>query len=274
MNLKQLEYFVDLAQTLSYTKTAHRLYVSQTAITKQIKSLESELGVMLFERDKRHVSLTAAGAVFREEAVGILNQVRTSQLHLEAYCRGERGTFRIGFLKDFDFVTLQTIVSEFHKHYPDVQLELSGRTRRELEEFLLSGELDVILSIDASDTPSFKKTFVKSYPLVAVIPSDHPLAKRQSVATEELSNLVYDARKEQDSKSNSELEGAMLKVSCSLGEAIVNEFVVSPDMLRYVSVIPLRPRQTRDVFIMWHENEYNILITNFAAVLLSIMKNA
>lgn len=268
MNLKQLEYFVDLAQTLSYTKTAQRLYVSQTAVTKQIKNLEGELGILLFDRDKRHVSLTAAGAVFLEETVDILDQVRISRLHLEAYRRGERGTLRFGFLKEFDFATLQAIVSGFHRRYPDVQVELGGYTRRELERLLLSGELDVILSIDADDTPAFEKTLVKSFPLVAAVSYDHPLASRRRVAAEELIDIVYDARKEQDSRSSSELEGAMLKVSCSLGEAIVNEFVVNPDMRPYVSVIPLQPRQTRDIFLMCHKDEYNALIANFKTSLL------
>lgn len=237
-------------------------------MTKQIKNLESELGILLFDRDKRHVSLTAVGAVFLEEAVGILDQVCIARLHLEAYCRGERGTLRIGFLKEFDFATLQAIASGFHRRYPDVQVELGGYTRRELERLLLFGELDVILSIDASDTPAFEKTFVKSFPLVAVVSSDHPLASRRRVAVEELSGIVYDARKEQDGRSSSELEGAMLKVSCSLGEAIVNEFVVNPDMRPYVSVIPLQPHQERDVFMMCHEDEHNALIANFKTFLL------
>ena len=88
VNFKQLEYFTDLAQTLNYTETARRLYVSQTAITKQIQNLEQELNAVLFDRTKKHVSLTAAGKIFYAEAQKILEQARSARKHLESFQRG------------------------------------------------------------------------------------------------------------------------------------------------------------------------------------------
>ena len=76
MNLRQLKYFVTLAETLSFTKTAQVFYISQTAVTQQIKSLESQLGVPLFRRTKRKVELTSAGAVFLPEAREILEKTQ------------------------------------------------------------------------------------------------------------------------------------------------------------------------------------------------------
>ena len=72
MNLKQLEYFIAVAESLSFTKAAKKCYISQTAITLQIQSLEKRLGVSLFIRDKHHVELTAAGKVYLNEARAIL----------------------------------------------------------------------------------------------------------------------------------------------------------------------------------------------------------
>ena len=75
MNIHQLNYFLDLAGTLSFTQTARNFFVSQTAITQQIKSLEEKLGVKLFERSKRHVELTPAGQIFVGEARSIIAKI-------------------------------------------------------------------------------------------------------------------------------------------------------------------------------------------------------
>lgn len=267
MNLKQLEYFVDLAQTRNYTQTAKRMFVSQTAITKQIQNLERELNALLFERNKRYVALTPVGEMFLTEAKGILERVQASYLHLEAYQRGERGCLRIGFLKNFDFDLLQKVIMAFHQAYPNVQLELGGYARRELEDKLWAGELDLIVSIDTPETPDFHKLMVKSFPLVAILPSNHPQSGQPWIGGDELSHLIYDIRKENDSTPNPEMEGAMLQVSAQLGEAIVHEFVVQANVRRFVSVVPLKPRQEREIYVMCHQNRYNPLIPHFEEVM-------
>lgn len=263
VNFKQLEYFTDLAQTLNYTETARRLYVSQTAITKQIQNLEQELNAVLFDRTKKHVSLTAAGKIFYAEAQKILEQARSARKHLESFQRGEKGILKIGFLKDSDFEMMRNLVTGFHERYPDIRLELGGHIRKDLEDLLDSGELDVILNIDASDTPDFRKVFLKKFPLVAVVHRDHPLALEERICADDLKNLIYDIRQEKDGRPNFEMEGALLQVSCNLGEAIVNEFVIQQNIRPYVAVIPLKPDRGRDMYMMCHRNKYNPLISCF-----------
>lgn len=263
VNFKQLEYFTDLAQTLNYTETARRLYVSQTAITKQIQNLEQELNAVLFDRTKKHVSLTAAGKIFYAEAQKILEQARSARRHLESFQRGEKGILKIGFLKDSDFEMMRNLVTGFHERYPDIRLELGGHIRKDLEDLLDSGELDVILNIDASDTPDFRKVFLKKFPLVAVVHRDHPLALEERICADDLKNLIYDIRQEKDGRPNFEMEGALLQVSCNLGEAIVNEFVIQQNIRPYVAVIPLKPDRGRDMYMMCHRNKYNPLISCF-----------
>ena len=263
VNFKQLEYFTDLAQTLNYTETARRLYVSQTAITKQIQNLEQELNAVLFDRTKKHVSLTATGKIFYAEAQKILEQARSARKHLESFQRGEKGILKIGFLKDSDFEMMRSLVTGFHERYPDIRLELGGHIRKDLEDLLDSGELDVILNIDASDTPDFRKVFLKKFPLVAVVHRDHPLALEERICADDLKNLIYDIRQEKDGRPNFEMEGALLQVSCNLGEAIVNEFVIQQNIRPYVAVIPLKPDRGRDMYMMCHRNKYNPLIPCF-----------
>ena len=78
MNSRQLEYFLAVAHELNFTKAAESMYVSQTAVTQQIKALEEQLGVSLFERTKKKVVLTPAGKVFLQEASSILNRIDTA----------------------------------------------------------------------------------------------------------------------------------------------------------------------------------------------------
>ena len=101
MNIHQLNYFLDLAGTLSFTQTARNFFVSQTAITQQIKSLEEKLGVKLFERSKRHVELTPAGQIFVGEARSIIAKIESSVAKTRAASSGFSGTLSLAFIAGF-----------------------------------------------------------------------------------------------------------------------------------------------------------------------------
>ena len=88
MNSRQLEYFLAVARELNFTKAAESMFVSQTAVTQQIKVLEEQLGVHLFERTKRKVALTPAGRVFQEEAVDILKRIDLAAQRTRAVSSG------------------------------------------------------------------------------------------------------------------------------------------------------------------------------------------
>ncbi len=91
MNIKQLEYFVDLSQTLNFTKTAQNFYISQTAITKQIQCLEKDLGISLFKRSKKSVELTNEGIIYLPYAKKILDDVALSYQIVDEYQKGKQG---------------------------------------------------------------------------------------------------------------------------------------------------------------------------------------
>ena len=102
MNIKQLEYFVDLSQTLNFTKTAQNFYISQTAITKQIQCLEKDLEIPLFIRSKKSVELTNEGNLYLPYARKILDNVALSYQIIEEYQKGNQGSIFIGFIKSLD----------------------------------------------------------------------------------------------------------------------------------------------------------------------------
>ena len=97
MNSRQLEYFLAVAHELNFTKAAESMYVSQTAVTQQIKALEEQLGVSLFERTKKKVVLTPAGNVFLQEATLLLKRMQTAIERTREASSGFIGSLDIGF---------------------------------------------------------------------------------------------------------------------------------------------------------------------------------
>ena len=119
MNIKQLEYFVDLSQTLNFTKTAQNFYISQTAITKQIQCLEKDLGIPLFIRSKKSVELTNEGNLYLPYARKILDNVALSYQIIEEYQKGNQGSIFIGFIKSLDDERQLDAIITFE--YPEVK---------------------------------------------------------------------------------------------------------------------------------------------------------
>ena len=111
MNTKQLEYFISVAESLSFTKTAEKFYISQTAVTQQIKALEEQIQVILFTRSKRHVELTPAGKVFLSEARTIVKNINDAIIKTQQFANGFFGTLNIGVLIGYEKNKILSIIS-------------------------------------------------------------------------------------------------------------------------------------------------------------------
>ena len=125
MNIKQLEYFIDLTKTLNFTKTAQNFYISQTAITKQIQCLENDLGIPLFHRTKKSVSLTHEGEFFLTYAQRILDDVSMTYQSIEQYKEGLHGELRLNkyYHKDCQLKDLKLIHDVRNVIYEDSEIE-------------------------------------------------------------------------------------------------------------------------------------------------------
>ncbi len=99
MKIRQIEYFLEVEKTLNITKAAQNMYVTQTAITKQLQLLEEELGFALFSRENKRMRLTEGGIFFKEEALRLMHQYHLTRQNVAAYRYGEAGCINIGFLK-------------------------------------------------------------------------------------------------------------------------------------------------------------------------------
>jgi DNA-binding transcriptional LysR family regulator len=147
MTIKQLHYFVAVAETLSFTQAAKRFFVAQTAVSQQIAALEKELDLQLFRRNNRHVELTEAGlSLYREVrplVVRLEDAVRTaSAVHKQA-----RLPFRLGITPEVPADALPPLLARFHQLHPEVSLNLQRDTFHDLSQPLKNGDLDAAIMV-------------------------------------------------------------------------------------------------------------------------------
>ncbi len=192
MNLRQLEYFVCVAETLSFTKTAETFYISQTAVTQQIRALEEQLGVTLFNRTKRSVKLTPAGSIFLGEARAILNRMDSAVEKARQAANGFTGSLKLGIIQGYDNPYLPDVIHNFCAAYPNVSLQFTETNTETLYKMLLEKTLDLTLNVvfpfTHLDVLGLESKLICNYPLMVLMPADHPLAFRSQLDLSELKN--------------------------------------------------------------------------------------
>jgi DNA-binding transcriptional LysR family regulator len=188
IDLRQLECFVAIAEEGSFRAAAERLHMSQPPLSRQIKQLETELGVPLLTRDPQGASLTAAGKAFVAEAKKTLLQPAGAVAAARRFARGKPHRLRIGYTTVLDSDVFPSLEPAFRKVFPDGSLEFSGHLSVELMRRLRRGALDVALIGLPSDTGELRVEPLYREPLVAVVPSRHPLARHKLLSLKQLAD--------------------------------------------------------------------------------------
>jgi len=190
MNLRQLEYFVSVAETSSFTKTADKFFISQTAVTQQIKSLEEQLDVILLRRTKRHVELTPAGAVFLGEAKAILTRTENAIIKAKKAATGFIGSLNLGIVEGYDNPRMPDLLRTFRTAYPNVLLAIHEASVGSLYTALVNHQLDIVINARFihSHLEENEISFIVmgNYQLIALLPTTHPLAFKNSLNLAEL----------------------------------------------------------------------------------------
>lgn len=176
MDLKQLRSFLAVAERLSFVRAAEGLHLSQPALTAQIQHLEAELEVQLFERNRRTVRLTDAGALFVDEARATLDRAQSAIKHVRQAARGEIGSLNVGFVSSAALEIVPHIVADFRARHPGVRLNLINLRTVSQVTGLLDGSMDVGFLRLPIAHPRLKITVVHREPFAAILPKDHPLA--------------------------------------------------------------------------------------------------
>jgi DNA-binding transcriptional LysR family regulator len=190
MDLRQLEYFVAVADELSFTRAAARCRVAQSALSHQVARLERVHGVVLFERTSRAVRLAPAGELLLPRARAILADVEAAGDALGALAGVLTGRLRLGLVGSTGRVApaVEQVLAAFHRRHPGVQIGVEDTGSRHMAEQVRAGSLDVaFVGLFADQAPEVLAHRVLAVEhLVAVVPRDHPLAGRAHVGLAEL----------------------------------------------------------------------------------------
>lgn len=189
MNTNQLRYFVTAAECRSFTKAADQFYITQTAITQQIHALEDSLGVPLFDRSSRPISLTPAGSAFLSDARSILGRIDQAVNRIQEVSTGMVGTLRIGYTKGFERSNFSNSLRFFHNKYPNILVSCYRRNTDLLAAGLLKDEYDIIFTWDSTElvkNESIEYRLIERSPLMVAVYSNHPLSRRESLRRSEL----------------------------------------------------------------------------------------
>lgn len=187
MDFHKFEIFINLAETLNYTETAEQMYTTQGNISKQIIALEKDLGVKLFQRSHRQLTLTEVGEMTLPFAKTILHQYDTLQSTIEDFQEGKKQSLKIYTIPTMPNYHGFTKITQFLKKYPDIRIQLEESESYELFPLLAEGDNTII----------FARTFEKSKEnvewitterdhFVAILPKNHPLAARTEINLAEL----------------------------------------------------------------------------------------
>ncbi|WP_342041610.1 LysR family transcriptional regulator [Bacillus sp. OTU2372] len=284
MDLKQLRYFVSVAERLSFTEAAMKHFVAQSAISKQISNLEDLIGVQLFIRNRRTVQLTKAGTQLLKDAKGVITHYEKAISNARLAENRLSGNIKIGYL-GLEKTFLPRLINQFTKTYPDVNIELIQYTRDTLNASLKLGEIDIgftfSLSIDKYTEIVSRK--ISNIPFAVVMNSEHPLANHKKISINSIASepiIVINQEISPDGFKHifelftkngfspnivqecSQFETVLLMVEAGIGISILPVAMQNPpstlrfnELEEYVEDI--------DFIIAWNKNNQNPLVPLF-----------
>lgn len=194
MDLRQLEYFVAVAEEGSFTRAAARVHVVQSAVSAAVKTLERELGAVLLDRNSQRVLLTDAGQALLPKAQAVLDAATEAKDAVAQVQGGLTGTVRLGTLNSVTLVSLPALLGEFHRRHPGVLVRTSASTSGSLGlvDQLLDRRLDLSFVSLPGDVPAGIVLDELSHSVMdLVVPLDHPLAARDEVSIGDLAGLDF-----------------------------------------------------------------------------------
>lgn len=191
MDIRQMQYVLELARTGSFTKAAHALHITQPTLSKTIKSLEDELGVSLFNRDGKRIELTDAGRAIADQAANIVESFHNLRLELNDLTNLNKGLIRVGIPPMAGSSFFPQVIRRFREKYPGLVIQTVEDGAKKLEQKVAEGRLDmgvVLLPVDEERFDSF--TVVKEHLKVLVHPG-HSMAEKTAVRLAQLAGEPF-----------------------------------------------------------------------------------
>ena len=191
MEFKQLRTFVEVVRHGGFTQAAQHLHISQSAVSKQVAQLEHSLSTTLFDRFGSHVRLTVAGQVVLQRAEGMLRLHKELLSELDDLSHLERGELKLGLPLLGGNALFANLFAEYRRRYPNIQVQLLEGGSLNIEQAVLSGELELGGSLTPKNNQAFSWQPFCDEPLDALLPANHPLADGGSVRLEQLAETPF-----------------------------------------------------------------------------------
>ncbi|MEI4768327.1 LysR family transcriptional regulator [Psychrobacillus sp. FJAT-51614] len=189
MELRQLRYFIEVAEREHISEAAINLHVAQSAVSRQIANLEVELGVELFERVGRNVKLTPIGKIFMQHSISALQAIDHAKKQIDEYLNPEKGVIKIGFPTSLAGHLLPTVISAFKKEHPNVAFHLRQGSYNYLIDAVKNRELNLaFLGPLPPKDELINGTILFTEYFSVLLPSNHPFANRKSIPLIDLRN--------------------------------------------------------------------------------------
>ena len=291
---RQMRYFTAVVDCNSFTEAAEQCYISQSAISQQIRALENELGVELIHRENRKFSLTAAGEYFYNQSKGILEEVETIRKETIRLGQDQELQLRIGYLRCYSGQELYQAVAEFSRLYPEVSISIVNGTHEELYDLLRFGGADLILN---DQRRAFSDQYV-NYQLLqcrcfAEVSVRSSLSGRTAVELDELKRMtciLISSREQQNTEENyfkntlgfggkflfaENLEEGRLMVTGNRGFLPVEGVGTLPSAgpaIRRLSIVQNAEPLRRNYCMFWLKERSNYYIEEFAVILRKLIQ--
>ena len=289
-----MKYFISVVECNSFTEAAEQCYISQSAISQQIRSLEKELGVELIHRENRRFTLTPAGEYFYEQSKGILNEVEDIRRETFRIGKDKEMELKIGYLRCYSGQELHQAVAEFSRLYPEVSIHIVNGTHEELYDLLRFGGADLVLT---DQRRAFSDKYANFQLLkcgcYAELSVRSPLAEQESVTMEELKRqacILISSREQQNIEEDyykntlgfggrflfaENMEEGRLMVAGNRGFLPVERVGTLPPCGTGVKRLPVMEQGQqlkRNYCLFWVKENASYYIEEFAEILRKLLK--
>lgn len=288
MNIDNLKCFILVADNLSFARAAEALYISQPAVTKQINSLEQELGVALFIRSTRHVELTPAGMSFYKDAKDIVlkSQIAVSRVQKQIT---NFDSIRIGLSNPIALFYLAPVLKKLHAECPGIRPDIEIPGYKIVLNLFLENKLDLLFYFKENMPKKAGINFIelKKDVLSCLMPANHPLAEKKTISLKDLTDVPVIACNPLNTPPSiasfqqklfekhatdkffycNDVEVAHCMVSAGLGVSILPNILIlkSPD---FVSV-PLADGETLSFGVFYHKRSKNTALNKLLKLILN-----
>jgi DNA-binding transcriptional LysR family regulator len=276
MEIRQLNYFLHVADQLSFSKASQSLHISQPSLSKVIQIIEEELGVILFDRSTRRLQLTDDGKILVKFANTIMSSLEDLHAALAEGKQFKKGSIKLGLPPVIGVSFFPSIIAKFRNLYPQVQIQLIEEGGKIVEQSLLDGKIDLGVVVLPVNENNFETLPFVERRLSLIVNANHPLATKENIRLSALKNEQFILFKEGFSLYDRVREACISEgfepliayessqwdfigemVAADLGIALLPDIVCSKIDSRQIKVIPtLIPQVHWNLALIWRKNHY------------------